>query len=78
MTDNEKNQTVQNNQNGNPDKKDPNNQNKNGVPSEKSEIKEDQPIKPVVAEDSKEHEDRKHPHETSVPVGSKNETKSGL
>ncbi len=78
MTENQKDQTVKNNQNGNQNNISQNNQKKDGNPSGKTVAKEDEKVKPMPAEEGKEQEAIKHPHEKSIPVASKNENKGSF
>ena len=60
MTENQKDQVVQNNQNGKQSNVNPNTPKKESNPSEKSAVKEDEKVKPMPAEEEKEHEPREH------------------
>lgn len=78
MTENQNDQVVQNNQNGKQGDVNPNTPKKENNPYEKTAIKEDEKVKPMPAEEEKEHEPREHPHEVSVPVASKETTKGSI
>ncbi len=82
MTENQNDQKAQNDGVKNQSDGSQNNQKKDGAPLEKSTDKtaekETEKVKPLPAEESKEQEDRKHPHEVSVPVSSTNNNKSSI
>lgn len=78
MTENQNDQKAKSTQNGTQISPNPNTQKKEDVTANKSTVKEDEKVKPTSPEVGKEQESQKHPHETSVPVGSPNKGGAGL